>query len=78
MSVKETAHHSDHRYPKRKSYSGLKAAGNIHGWTVNLHWKSGCEIIENISQKVLTSLLSGDKINKPCEGDRFPHKTMAL
>ena len=31
-------------------------------------WTSSCEISKNISQKVLTSLLFGDKINKPCEG----------
>ena len=41
-------------------------------------WTSGCEISKNISQKVLTSLLFGDKINKPCEGDSSSHKTMAL
>ena len=41
-------------------------------------WTSGCEISKNISQKVLTSLLFGDKINKPCEGDGSSHKTMAL
>ena len=38
---------------------------------MNLHWKSGCEIIKNTSQNVLTSLLFGDKINKPCEGSHF-------
>ena len=41
-------------------------------------WISDCEISKNISQKVLTSLLFGDKINKSCEGDNFSHKTMAL
>ena len=41
-------------------------------------WISDCEISKNISQKVLTSLLLGDKINKPCEGDNFSHKMMAL
>ena len=34
-------------------------------------WTSICENLKNISQKVLTSLLSGDKINKPCEGSCF-------
>ncbi len=29
------------------------------------------KILKNISQKVLTSLLFGDKINKPCEGSCF-------
>ena len=37
-------------------------------------WISDCEISKNISQNVLTSLLFGDKINKPCEGDNFSHK----
>ena len=27
-----------------------------------------CETLKNISQKLLTSYLTDDKINKPCEG----------
>ena len=33
-----------------------------------------CEILKNISQKMLTNDLADDKINKPCERIDFPHK----
>ena len=82
MSVKETADHTEiadtHSTNLKTEWKADEEIHPSHFDGQRILLKSGCEISKNISQKVLTSLLFGDKINKPCEGDNFSHKMMAL